>query len=770
MTFVASEMIQVQELIFVGDWPTWWLVIVSIVGLAGVVFGWLKTAQLALPRRIGLAAIRTVLVCLGIALLLQPAIETRQLEKTASDIAVLVDRSSSMGLRADDSTSRLSETTERLDTLSEFAAGDSEDYDFHLFTFSKTPSRSTFEDVSTLQPAGLTNIQGAFETVAPAVSPENLGGAVLFSDGNQTEPKPPQSNTAIPPQLNRRLADLEVPVNTVSAGAREVTDIAIEDITAGSFAFVKNQTTVTAKIRVSGLPPQRVDVELSNAKRRLGRRILQIKPGKTTYELDFEFTPTDVGKTYLKFRVSSLDEEITHRNNAKYVSLEVIRDQIRVLQVAGQPSWDERFLRRFLKKNPNVDLVSFFILRTRDDLQIASTDELSLIPFPTRELFQEKLHTFDLVIFQNFNFGPYQMEKYLTSVRDFVKDGGGFVMLGGDRSFADGGYRQTSIEPLLPGTLPRKDTVDTEPFHPKLTSDGRSHPITKPLHAHSASEAPLERLPKFHGVNRFKRVRGTSDVLAEHPNEETSSGRPMPVISVAKPGDGRSMAVNTDSLWRWGFETAGSGGTPRTYQVFWNRAIRWLIGDPAFRDLKLSTPRNIYRVGDTVEIEAKLSESVEQTDPDRLEGGLKLNHLERFFDAGETSERSRSLAIRQNGTSRVQFRDLEPGLYRVGAHLDGPDDTTFTNKTRFLVVPDNREFRRIPPNIELLGAVAEDTDGISTSLEAFSPDQLHLQKPDIVQVEASEINEIWHHPLAFLVFFILLGFDWSLNFLWGRDD
>ena len=108
--------------------------------------------------------------------------------------------------------------------------------------------------------------------------------------------------------------------------------------------------------------------------------------------------------------------EVVDSNNSKSIVLKVIRDRIRVLQVAGRPSWDERFIRELLKRNPNVDLISFFILRSPTDQHKAPQDELALIPFPVNDLFNSELPTFDVVIYQNFNYRPYRMAHYLINV------------------------------------------------------------------------------------------------------------------------------------------------------------------------------------------------------------------------------------------------------------------------------------------------------------------------------------------------------------------
>ena len=132
----------------------------------------------------------------------------------------------------------------------------------------------------------------------------------------------------------------------------------------------------------------------------------------------------------------------------------MIRDRVRVLHLSGRPSWDERFLRAMLRRDPNVDLVSFFILRTESDEQPWNRNDLSLIPFPTYEIFEEQLRSFDLVIFQNFNYAPYGVEPFLPNVRDYVEGGGALAMVGGDLSFTSGGYGATALRDVLPVELP----------------------------------------------------------------------------------------------------------------------------------------------------------------------------------------------------------------------------------------------------------------------------------------------------------------------------
>src|SRR5205085_1050631 len=284
--------------------------------------------------------------------------------------------------------------------------------------------------------------------------------------------------------------------------------------------------------------------------------------------------------------------EAIAQNNSRSFVLKVIRDRVRVLLVVGRPSWDVRFLRQLLKKNPNVDLISFFILRTPGDDPHSSQDELSLIPFPTQEIFQEQLKTFDLVIFQNFNHRPYRMSQYLDGIAAYVRDGGAFAMIGGDQSFSAGDYAGTPIEDVLPITLlPSGPTaVDETPAQVRLTDAGRRHPVTELASSGTQNESVWAALPRLPGLNTIGPLKGGAQTLLQ-----SAEGRPVLVVGEA--GRGRVMALLSDSSWFWSFVAAGAQQGPRAYETFWHSAIRWLVRDPALTPMRVAAERLSFEPG-----------------------------------------------------------------------------------------------------------------------------------------------------------------------------
>src|SRR5690606_41984259 len=145
----------------------------------------------------------------------------------------------------------------------------------------------------------------------------------------------------------------------------------------------------------------------------VAQKTVSLGPKQPRQTVKLSFVPDRIGEFVFTVSVPVYEGEATSANNSETFVLKVIRDRVRVLHVVRRPSWDQRFLRTLLRNDPNVDLISFYILRTQQDQPRAPEHELSLIPFPVDEIFDKQLWSFDLVVFQNFNYRPYRMDRYL---------------------------------------------------------------------------------------------------------------------------------------------------------------------------------------------------------------------------------------------------------------------------------------------------------------------------------------------------------------------
>ena len=767
------------DLLWLGDWSPTWLVILGIVGAAVIAISAYDLRNLPPARRWTLVGLRGVVYGLAVGLLLEPAIDLKNVSKVKNDIAVLVDTSRTMSLKTDGESTRYGRVQTALEQFGEAQKRLESEHKLHYFEFSSKTEANTRTALGKTEPdGGASDLTAALNAVAEKFGPQDLGGIVIFSDGIDTGAigRRVQRDESLDKRTKDLLEELDAPLNAVSAAdAKGIKDVAIARVRHDDFAFVHNKTTVEVVLQVVGLGKTSFPVTLRREGKLLQTRQVNIKPDKTRYEVEFDFVPQKIGKEIYTVESPEFAGEALHQNNVSHFLQNVIRDKIRVLQVVGRPSWDERFLRRLLKKNPNVDLISFFILRTNSNVQLVPPSELSLIPFPTRELFEEELGSFDLVIFQNFNFGPYDMDRYLGSIAEYVKKGGGFAMLGGNLSFASGGYAGTPIEDVLPVYLPQserpKEILDLRHFRPKLTEAGTRHPITQMAFDPQSNREIWQELPKLRGTNIVEGAKPDATVLATHPTIRRD-GEPMPVVTVSEKGDGRVMAMTSDSTWRWGFQNVGEGGTPREYQVFWNSTMRWLIKDPELKLIKVDIPEEVYPPGEELRANVRISRP-DYTPAKETDGQLEV--LYRSFDslsegrsgAPDTSIESLSFTTDHNGQHSADLPVDKPGIYTVIASAKTKAGE-LEDRDIVLSIPDVEEFRHIVPRDDLMRQLARATEGHAAILPDFSASDLVFNKSSRVRVNRRKVIHLWDSFVVFALIVGLLTAEWTFRRRWGR--
>ncbi len=392
-----------------------------------------------------------VLACLVAAL--EPAIELRQIIRVANHVAVLVDVSRSMEVRPPDGGASRAERAAALvrQAAPRFAAWEQAGHRVDLYSFGEVLAPATPDSLAARPTGEATRIGEALAEVRARYDGRDLGAVVLISDGIDTGRI---GEGPLDATTRNTVQALAAPIHTVGVGESSLRDVSVAAVLADEFAFVRTPVTVEAVIRQHGLPDRQIELTLSRDGRPIATRSVILKGDHSEERVSFDWLPDHPGNFVFQIATPVLAGEALSSNNSQVFTVKVIRDRVRVLHLCGRPSWDQRFLRAMLRRDPNVDLVSFFILRTETDEQPWNRNELSLIPFPTFEIFEEQLKSFDLVIFQNFNFAPYGVEPFLPGVRDYVEEGGAIAMIGGDLSFASGGYGSTALRDVLPVELP----------------------------------------------------------------------------------------------------------------------------------------------------------------------------------------------------------------------------------------------------------------------------------------------------------------------------
>ncbi|HTE53579.1 MAG TPA: glutamine amidotransferase [Kofleriaceae bacterium] len=738
----------------------------GLASVAGVLaLSWLSSRRVTSPwRRVALVSLRTAAATCALILFLEPAIELRQVAREPNRVAVLVDDSLSMALRDQaGGPTRAQRARALIDASASAFTGWRADHHIDFYTFSDALVPASEPTVGTAAPAGkATLVRQALEQVRARYTGSDLAAIVLVSDGIGTGDFAEGAGLGAARDF---LRSLETRVHTAWAGRPGLRDVAVSRILADEFAFARTVVKVEAVVRSTGFGARRIPVTLSSDGRALRRKWVDLGSGEQEVKVEFEFTPAKVGKYVYEISTPVAEEEAVAENNARSFVLRVIRDKIRVLQVVGQPSWDVRALRGMLKQNPNVDLISFFILRTQDDILHASNDELSLIPFPTQELFEEQLPSFDLIVLQNFNYGDYGIAPYLENIKSYVMGGGGLVMLGGALSFSSGAYAGTPVADVLPLELSSDvgdplRLLDLGAFSPQLTEQGRVHPITALRFEPTDNAAAWRALPPLQGVNLVKGARRDALVLAVHPSRRTADGKPMPVIAAWEVGQGRSLAITTDSLWRWGFVAAATPGDDgRAYFKLWENAIRWLMDDPDLRYLRVDSDRIEYGPGAPVRVDVRL---LDRDYKPRAGGGVSLEVVRGSDPASTEKVAQAQITTGEVGEAHHELSRLDAGVYRVTARAQVGERKVEASDI-FLVRQASEELSRPAPTQELLQVIADATGGRQLGPVDELPADLPMAEPRVVRVDRRSDVELWSRPWLLIAALLLLGLEWGLR-------
>ena len=738
----------------------WWALGLAFAGLGAAV--WLSFSGVRSEpqrgRRYTLLLFRLLAALLLLVLLLEPGIELRAESRVRARIALLFDTSKSMHFPSSPGGPSRAEEMQRWLQSKEKELGQLASR-FQIDTYQFDRELQPVEVAKLVQSKDLaqgpsTDLLGALTGAAQAgTGGRPLAGLLIASDGADNT----ELGDGVSPSARAQLAKLGTPVFALPIGGAALKDLAVEKVVVDDFAFVRNQVTIDVTLAARGFDAIEVPVTLRRDGQVVAQRSVHLDPGKVRTEVKLTFIPDRTGKFAFEVSVPVYQGEALVENNTRSFVLKVIRDRVRVLLVVGRPSWDVRFLRQLLKKDPNVDLISFFILRTPGDDPHSSQDELSLIPFPTQEIFQEQLKTFDLVIFQNFNHRPYRMAQYLDGIAAYVRDGGAFAMVGGDQSFSSGDYQGTAIEEILPiGLLsPGTPGVDESQVQLQLTEAGKRHPVTELVPGAAQNGLAWAKLPKLPGLNTVGGVKPGAQVLLQ-----SQSG--APVLIVGEAGRGRTLALLTDSSWYWSFVAAGMELGPRAYETFWHGAIRWLVRDPALTPMRLASERPSFEPG---------------AEPPALEAQVRGSD----YGAAGGAVLSVALSSAENpvpkvvagavagadGTARLVLPQLPPGAYKAQVTARRPDGTQVGEaEEAFVVTAAAPELLQAAPRPDLLQSIAQATGGKVIDA-GDSLTGLPWRDPERVEVGQRTSRPLWDSWIVLAALCVVVGAEWTLRRRWG---
>lgn len=507
---------------------TWWLI--GPLALAAAAF-----AAWGLWNRLRGAWLRAAAALALVGALLEPAMLLEEREALKSVVAVVTDRSASQKLAG-----RAAQT----DALRDAA-------------IAGLRAQGAFEvrDVEIGDAAGdaSTALFAGLGEALRDVPPEQVAGALLITDGQVHDV----------PQAGRTLLSGR-PVHALVTGSKDDRDRRVHVEEAPRFAVVGEELEIAWSVRQAGIAGNdavavtiRIDGEVAAQ--------LNAVPGTT---MRHAFKLPHGGRNIVEIEAATAPNEVTAINNTAVLSITGVRQNLRVLLVSGEPHAGERTWRNLLKSDPAVDLVHFTILRPPEKQDGTPINQLSLIAFPTRELFVEKIDEFDLIIFDRYRNRNVLPLLYFDNIARYVRDGGALLLAAGPE-FAQSDSIAAALADILPA---RPDGIVREAaFKPKIGATGLKHPVTRAL------EGWREDDPQW---GRWFRSIG-ADASQGETVMTGADGAPLLVLNRA--GEGRVAMILSDQAWLWarGFE----GGGPHV-QLF-RRTAHWLMKEPELDEERL---------------------------------------------------------------------------------------------------------------------------------------------------------------------------------------
>jgi len=380
-----------------------------------------------------------------------------------------------------------------------------------------------------------------------------IAGAILVTDGRIHDPG------VVP--------NLPAPLQVLLTGEAADWDRRITVKNAPAFAIIGEEFKLELRVEDVGAPPAlgaEVELTISIDTEEPATYLVPLNE-----DLELPVTLPHGGANVLQFSVAPVEGEITDRNNAWAVQINGVRDRLRVLLISGEPHAGERVWRNLLKSDAAVDLVHFTILRPPEKQDGVPVDELSLIAFPTRELFVEKIEEFDLIIFDRYRMRGILPMSYIENIVQYVRNGGTVLVAAGPEFGAVDSLYRSPLAEILP-VAPTAQVIE-EGYRPALTDLGRRHPVTEGLEA----EAPEGGWGRWFRLIEVEQVAG--QVLMSGP-------RNLPLLVLNRVDLGRVAVLASDHAWLWGrgFE----GGGPQLELL--RRLAHWMLKEPELEEETLT--------------------------------------------------------------------------------------------------------------------------------------------------------------------------------------
>ena len=613
-----------------------------------------------------------------------------------------------------------------------------------VFRFSSTAGRLESPDDLTFN-GSQTRLGRALDGAREELAGLPVSGIVLVSDGADT------SDTSIADALLGMKAE-KLPVYTVGVGSPQLPrDIQIDRVSTPRSVLKDASLIVDVVVTQTGYAGRTVTVDVEDEGRIVGSEQVRLPADGSPATARVRAAASEAGPRLFKFRVTPLPDEVVTQNNVRETLIQVRDTRERILYFEGEPRFEMKFLRRAIADDKNLSVVS--LQRTADNkfmrLGVEGAEELEG-GFPKT---REELFSYKGLILGSIEAAAFTGDQ-LQMIADFVdRRGGGLLMLGGARSFAEGGYGGTPVADALPLAIdPRtraSDPSDLMRLQILPTRAGQTHASTQIAASEAASAARWRDLPQATSVNAALPPKPAATVLLTGTDER---GRSQPVLTWHQYGRGKAVALTLQDTWQWQMH-ASITLDDQTHENYWRQMLRWLVdGVPGVVEARTTQER--VEPGEAVTVEATVMDKtyVELNDAS-VTARVTLPN-------GGTTDVPLEWSGERDGLYRGTFVSTNPGTYEVAIDSSRGASIIGSGVAFMRAGPSDAEFFDPTMHEGPLRRIAEETGG-----RFYTPDTTAGMAEDVRYagrgVTSVEERELWNMPIILIALMGIVCAEWG---------
>jgi len=576
-----------------------------------------------------------------------------------------------------------------------------------------------------------------------------LAGLVMVSDGADT------SDAAIDETL-ASLKARSIPVFTVGVGQeRFAHDIQVTRVETPRSVLKGTQLVVDVVLSQTGYGGQTIPLSVEDDGRIVSTQEVTLPPDGESATVKVRFTASEAGARLFKFKVPTQPGEQVTQNNARDALIQVNDRREKILYFEGEPRYEMKFVRRGVEEDKNIQVT--ILLRTAENKywrgDVSNPDEL-IAGFPKT---REELFSYRAIILGSVEAASFSPDQ-LRMIADFVsKRGGGLLMLGGRRAFAEGGWGGTPVGEVLPVQLDN-GTSTTKYFSwvsARPTRAGATFPVTQVAGDEKASSAKWNDMPAVSTVNPVRQVKPGATVLLTGADDRRQD---QIILAYQRYGRGKAIAMPVQDTWQWKMD-AKVAVSDTTHAMFWRRLVRWLV-DGVPEQVNISTTSDRVEPGEPIKLTAEVLDSayVEVNDSRVV---AKVTS-----PSGKLTELPVEWTVTRDGDYRATFTPDEAGIYDIKVSADRDQKALGSSEMHVRVSAGDAEYFDAGMRAPLLRRIAETTGGrFFTPADAGSlPEAISYSGRGVTVVEE---RELWDMPVLFLVLVGLIGAEWGYRRMMG---